>query len=629
MHQRILILIIMTCMGKAFGQVNYIGLPIQGQIPGTVDEEIDMECMVISTEEDTLWRESQTAVELDEAGMFHFFLGTGVYMAGIYPSFELMDWSLVDRFELYRADGDRVLIGAYAITAVPYAFESKTVETVLELTDLEDTPEIIPDSGRLFSFNGTTFIWSDDQLYDSDFAYMADAVSYSDTVWLALNDAFADSAQYAVLAGSVQYAHQINAVSFADSSTIADTAAVGWFSNGNWLLDGNTGMVDTNFVGTTTTDSLVMRTNNIPRLVLADSSVHNNFPGIGFRNQSNRGFLATPNTLSGPTLFDNSYLYYDGEQHLFHAGSSDLSVDTLRGPYSFAFGENVGTNGPYSTVFGQNTFGDTAIFAGTTPYAAVSSFALGRDCRVTHMGVAIGDSAIAGYYRNVAIGRKVIATNQSSGIALGNNVLVTGATAWAAGRNLTADGNFSTAMGSNASSGDFNGSFVYGDFSTTDTVANTAINQFMVRAAGGFIFYSTTDLTMGVELLPGAGSWSMISDRHKKRNIEVLQSLNYRSVYDSLSIYSWNYIGNSTAHIGPMAQDFYTLFDVGEKPYLINMIDSDGVTFMGIKMLRESLDAINLEATENAVEEELENEQEALDDLEKRINTLYEELDNH
>ena len=330
-----------------------------------------------------------------------------------------------------------------------------------------------------------------------------------------------------------------------------------------------------------------------------------------------------------PTLFESSYLYYDGEHHLFHAGTSDLSVDTLQGPYSFAFGENVGTNGSYSTVFGKNTYGDTAYFGAGTPYAARSSFAMGRNCHVTHMGVAIGDSAIAGYYRNVAIGRNVIATEASSGIALGYNVLVTGATSWAAGRNLTADGHFSTAMGSNASSGDNNGSFIYGDFSTTDTVDNTSANQFMVRAAGGYIFYSHVDLSMGVELLPGAGSWSMISDRTKKNNITLLQPIQYRSVFDSLTIYTWNYVGISTAHIGPMAQDFYSLFGAGEKPYLINMIDSDGVTMLGIKMIKESLDDMDIEDTEDTIEEDLENEQEALDRLEERINTLYEELDNN
>ena len=45
------------------------------------------------------------------------------------------------------------------------------------------------------------------------------------------------------------------------------------------------------------------------------------------------------------------------------------------------------------------------------------------------MSVAIGDSAIADYYRNVAIGKKVISTSFSSGLGIGNNIYITGATA--------------------------------------------------------------------------------------------------------------------------------------------------------------------------------------------------------
>src|SRR5690606_3608798 len=123
---------------------------------------------------------------------------------------------------------------------------------------------------------------------------------------------------------------------------------------------------------------------------------------------------------------------------------------------------------------------------------------------VAHMSVAIGDSAIADYYRNVAVGHKVVATSQSAGLAMGSNVYTSGATSWAVGHNLTATGNFATVMGTNASTGTRKGGFIFGDLSTTDTVISSSDNQFIVRADGGVIFYSSGDLSMGVELLPGA-----------------------------------------------------------------------------------------------------------------------------
>jgi len=361
-----------------------------------------------------------------------------------------------------------------------------------------------------------------------------------------------------------------------------------------------------------------------------DGNVNNGSEGNGFRLNAKKGILYQTNDNPGLTEIDGSYLYFDGETNSLHGGTSTNPIDTLKGIYSFAWGENVGTNGPNSTVFGKETYGDTALFGGAlTPFASISSFAAGRKCHVAHMSFAIGDSCIADYYRNIAVGRKAVSTTASAGLAMGNNVLVEGATSWAMGHNVQATGHFSTALGTNASTNNFRGGFVYGDNSTTDTVKNTAKDQFMVRAAGGYIFYSSSDLTMGVELAPGGGSWSMISDRTKKRNITRLAPLSYNKMFDTLQVFSWEYKGQTTAHIGPMAQDIYGIFDVGEVPHYINMIDNDGIAFLGIKMLNEKVN--NLSTIEDLDEKanEIEREKESLEEMERRINLLYEELDNN
>ncbi|MBT5404267.1 MAG: hypothetical protein HOL28_12535, partial [Crocinitomicaceae bacterium] len=62
------------------------------------------------------------------------------------------------------------------------------------------------------------------------------------------------------------------------------------------------------------------------------------------------------------------------------------------------------------------------------------------------------------------------------------------------------------------------GSFLYADASSTSaTFYSTAENQFMVRAAGGTIFYSATDLSTGVTLPAGGGVGLLYLIQPKKK----------------------------------------------------------------------------------------------------------------
>lgn len=76
----------------------------------------------------------------------------------------------------------------------------------------------------------------------------------------------------------------------------------------------------------------------------------------------------------------------------------------------------------------------------------------------------------------------------------------------ALGKNTTASGPFSMALGMNASTLGLEGVFVYGDASQDNTsflVTATAPNQFVVRAAGGFRFRSAPDLSTGCDISAG------------------------------------------------------------------------------------------------------------------------------
>lgn len=613
-------------------ELNYNKINVQGQLMNSSMSETDFEFLVLSNTGDTLWRESHSSVSLSEQGAFTLAFGSGTFISGDISDFYELNWLVVDRVELYHFGDSRYLQGSFEAQSVPYAMHSLYLASSIQTSDLADVDDVEYLLGHSLWFNGTGFSFGMIVVGDTaEYAWVADHVIFADTVWYALNNDYADTANFSYYSDSANYATYFNQVINSDSVTFADSANYALSATGNWSINGDSDLDETHFIGPTVDEAFIIKTNNAARFVFdADFSTHNNLPGDGFRIGTTRGLLITPNENPGLNEIDGSFFYFDGETHSIHGGTRTDIFDTLKGAHSFAWGENVGTNGPNSTVFGKDTYGDTAFFGGgEIPYHSISSFAAGKNCHVAHMSFAFGENAVANYYRNFAIGKDVTANVASAGLGIGNNILVEGATAWAVGHNLTADGHFSTVIGSNASSDSRVGCFLYGDNSTTDTVVNTANHQFMVRADGGVIFYSNAGLSMGVELLAGAGSWSMVSDRNKKRNITLLAPLEFNTQFDSLSVLSWNYIGHNTMHIGPIAQDFYGTFGFGEKPYLINMIDSDGTTFLGIKKLNEEINRQpNVEGVEK-VEEELENEKARLDAIERRINELYEELDHN
>ena len=625
-------LIFFSVLSTNAQELNYNRINVQGQLMNASYSETDFEFLIISLSGDTLWRESHSSVELNEQGAFTLPFGAGTFIAGAISDFNEMNWLDVDFVQLYHLGDTRYLQGSFDVQSVPYAMHSLKLTSPINTTDLVDVDEGPYLVGHAIYFNGTGFSFGLITISDSaEFAWESGHAIYTDTADYAFNHDYADTALFSYFSDTANVAINIQHVLNSDSVLYADSANYVLHSTGNWSIYGDPALDGSHFVGPTLAEGFVMKTNHTARLNFdADYSTHNNFPGDGFRIKSSDGMLFTPNTSDGISEIEGSFFYFDGETRSFYGGTHTGDFDSLKGAYSFAWGNNVGTNGTYSTVFGKDSYGDTAYFGGAlTPYSATSSFAMGKDCHVAHMGFAFGDSAIANYYRNIAIGKNVTANVASSGLAVGNNILVEGATAWAMGRNLTADGHFSTAVGTNASSNGRVGCFIYGDMSTTDTVVNTANNQFMVRADGGVIIYTSSDLSMGVELLAGAGSWSMISDRNKKFNIKLLAPLDFNQEFDSLEVLSWNYIGHSTAHVGPIAQDFYSTFGVGEKPYLINMIDSDGTTFLGIKKLNQELNNQPTKIVVEEVSKEIENEKAKLDEIEQRVNQLYEELDHN
>jgi hypothetical protein len=95
-------------------------------------------------------------------------------------------------------------------------------------------------------------------------------------------------------------------------------------------------------------------------------------------------------------------------------------------------------------------------------------------------------------------------------------------------------------------------------------------------------------LALGGSPIPNPGDCQpLLSDRNLKNNFAPVDPRAILEQVANLSIESWNYNfqGEGIRHIGPMAQDFYRVFNVGEDDRHINMVDANGVVLAAIQAL--------------------------------------------
>jgi hypothetical protein len=242
------------------------------------------------------------------------------------------------------------------------------------------------------------------------------------------------------------------------------------------------------------------------------------------------------------------------------SNSAQARQDFIGGGYSnqITITSSSGSNGGALAVIGggsYNTIASTALNAG---YFAV----IGGGTKNSASGF---EATIAGGYANSA-------TGQGASVPGGSNNIAAGTDSFAAG------------TGSYAKSA---GSFVFSDDASgaTQLVASGA-NVFLVRASGGAAFYSNPGLTAGVVLHSGSGAWSNLSDRDAKTDVVALDPQRVLAKVAALPVDEWSYrTEGDIRHVGPMAQDFYAAFKVGEDNRHITTIDEDGIALAAIKAL--------------------------------------------
>lgn len=317
---------------------------------------------------------------------------------------------------------------------------------------------------------------------------------------------------------------------------------------------------------------------------------------------------ASPNIIGG---YSGNTVSPTGEGITISGGGAVNLINSASGHYSVIGGGRKNTaNGLESTVAGgaDNSAGGSAATVG----GGLSNSAGGSDATVSG---GIGNTAngnraaVGGGNNNHATGANaVISGGQDNQVnnsfatvgggqdnnAGGSNAVIAGginnsasgyAATVAGGDTNSAQGFYSFAAGRRATAGHA-GAFVWGD-GTDAGVASTGDNQFIVRASGGVTMYTNSTLSAGAALHAGSGSWSNLSDRRVKENLAPVDGRQVLALLAEIPVTTWNYKSQAPAirHMGPMAQDLYAQFNLGESETQISTVDADGVALAGLQGL--------------------------------------------
>ncbi|HEX3467368.1 MAG TPA: tail fiber domain-containing protein [Candidatus Elarobacter sp.] len=291
---------------------------------------------------------------------------------------------------------------------------------------------------------------------------------------------------------------------------------------------------------------------------------------------------------SGDATDASSSFIGSGESNLIGGGTSE-AFSSVVGGYENAVSSGYGFigGGQNNTI---NPGSLQAVIVGGAYNTVSGQYAFlggGRSNSVTGEGAYI---AAGGF--NVASGEGAVIDGGFNSNASGTFATIPG------GYVNNAAGTYSFAAGARASA-PYTGDFVWSDGSDGDAIlAGTKAYQFLARASGGVTFYTNAGSTVGASLAAGSGTWASLSDRNAKTGIVPVDDASVLDKIDALPISRWSYKSErGVRHVGPMAQDFYAAFKVGEDDRHITSIDEDGVALAGIKALHARVGAL---AAENA-----------------------------
>jgi Chaperone of endosialidase len=281
----------------------------------------------------------------------------------------------------------------------------------------------------------------------------------------------------------------------------------------------------------------------------------------GFHNTAVGGFTLKVNTLGGANTA---------------VGYAALRAN-ISGSDNSAFGDGAlwkNTTGQENTAIGvgplsENISGNNNVALGSF---SLSANTIGND------NTAMGYQALSSNSNgngNVVIGFSALAnmTTGNNNTALGSHTAIPSSNI-----NSTAIGYSATCSNSNSMSFG-NGAVTTWAFGRPSVTAGSALQVGFNGSNGN-----------GATLTNG-GVWTNASDSTKKENITTLDGTDILAKLKQLPITRWKYKGTDEYHIGPMAQDFHALFNVGVDDKSISSLDPAGIALKAIQEQQKIIEA--------------------------------------
>ena len=588
MIQKTLVIILLFVAGGDYmvrAQSNSQGVPANGILQDTLGNVSSntffaLQSQLLDSIDNIVYSEFFN-LQSDTFGRFTYILGSGSFISGDTSDITELDWGKINRQTTQITISSIVHIDTSILTAVPHAIYAKSSGNSLSnLSSAKDYSENIVANGKLLIWKDSFWI---DQFFDSvSFVNSAINSSYTDTV------AYSISPNGSNLVDTVSFSYDSDSASVSNISSMSinsnfsnavDTTFFAHTILNAWHVFGDS--LSTNFLGTTDSAQLSFRTNNNERILLNGNGQLTTGSSLASIDlSSDDGFLMTTSLSSGNSIdfSDSLALHFDSDRASIRVGVQNQDSTQPFGNYNFILGNGNLDSANHQLVIGSNNSLRNAT------YATI----IGNNNNISG-----SYTTIIGSDNNIATTRCVILgfnnhAELSTAVSIGNNVFTKGITSTSIGHTIYNSSDYTTVLGYNLFSHNRDGSFLWGDYTTDTVLNNTLTNSFGIRASGGTSFYTDSNLSVGVFLLPGAGSWSMVSDSTKKKNIIPLSDST--SQFKDIETYSWAYIAepDSIRHIGPMAQTFNELI-MNKKSNYINSSDIDGIILYEIQQLSKEM----------------------------------------
>lgn len=362
---------------------------------------------------------------------------------------------------------------------------------------------------------------------------------------------------------------------------VGDVQIISTYGPGLWVgfLGDNTPLTDVVFADTMRWLEIDVDGTTLPRVLLMSAPTALRVATV---DGAAGGWIATKVAIGPGTSASGVNAFAAGESD---SATGDWAVvgggklNIASSEYSTVAGGLANSNKSHSGFIGGGA--ENVNLAGAS-YAVIGG---GADNQIGTGGSLESWGTIAGGTQN-RIGTGLTSTHGGA-IGGGQNNSITGSFGCVPGGVNNRAGLTSIACG-NTAYADNVGCFVFCD--GTAPIGTTNDGQFVARASNGFAMHSSPGFT-GCWLFANASAWSPISDSSMKENRRPVDGPELLKRLAAIPVETWNYIeqGDSIRHIGPMAQDFYRAFGVGESERHISTIDADGVALAAIQALNEEL----------------------------------------